>query len=296
MTRLTAYAVYLMAALYVALSAYVLFGGWRRKSERPRVRLTWFLILPIAIFITLWFSGRWIWTVFYWLFVFGDAGPYEEYAMFTSGIVALLISATVFTRLALGRIHRRYLRIISWGAAASAALIVTVLTHEFTHRIYGWTARGAAENYLAKTRVDERHPFVSPGAARRIVEESAPIDDPQKPIKRFVLYYGNSPIRYVHVAPYGWFWWTLSASGPTDPFFDVDSAVRHWESDPGEATERLNALIEKYPNSGTSRWAEKTLENLKQHGSKGTPRLQSEMLKRLQEEAKRRRAQANKQE
>jgi hypothetical protein len=132
MTRLTAYAVYLMAALYVALSAYVLFGGWRLKSERPRVRLIWFLLLPIAIFVTLWFSGRWIWTVFYWLFVFGDAGPYEEYATFTSGIVALLISATVFTRLALGKFNRRYFRITYCCEAESSELVSMLLMYVFS--------------------------------------------------------------------------------------------------------------------------------------------------------------------
>src|SRR6188472_2964466 len=92
MTKFSAYALYLMAAIYIFVSLYVLFGGWRLTKDRLRLRLIWFLILPIALFITLWFSGRWIWIVFWWGFVFGDAGPYEEYARFTSGVVALVIS------------------------------------------------------------------------------------------------------------------------------------------------------------------------------------------------------------
>jgi len=207
MTKFSAYALYLMGAVYLFVSLYVLFGGWKPTQDRQKVRLIWFLLLPIALFITLWFSGRWIWTVFWWAFIFGDAGPYEQYGTLTSGIVAMVISATVFARLALGRINRRYLRITSWGTVASAALFLTVITHEFTHRIYGWSARGAAENYLTRYR------SMDPGRAKQIVE--VPTDksaEPNSRVRTFVLYYGDEPQVRVHVAPFGKFWWTYGGS------------------------------------------------------------------------------------
>jgi hypothetical protein len=293
MTKLTAYAVYLMGAIYVFLSAYVLLGGWRPKSEQPRVRLIWFLLLPIVLFVTLWFSGRWIWTVFYWLFVFGDAGPYEEYATLTSGIVAILTSATALARIALGKINQRYLRLTSWGTVASATLLLIVLTHEFAHRIYGWSAHAAAENYLSKFH-GENHPFTSPDAPRRIVEvnPARPGEDPTQSgrSKRFVLYYGDAAIQDVRVVPYRWFWWTFASSVPQVPVTDMDWAVAHWETDQEEATKRLNEVIRNYPDSDASRWATKTLKKLREEGD--APGWKAEMMQRLQEEARRRRSQA----
>jgi hypothetical protein len=295
MSKLSAYALYLMGAMYVFLSAYVLFGGWRLTKGGSRVRLIWLLLLPIVLFITLWFSGRWIWTVFWWGFVFGDAGPYEEYGRLSSGIVAIVVSATAFARLALGGISRRYLRITSWGTVASAGLFLAVQTHEFTHNIYGWTARSAAENYLAKFR-GENHPFTAPDAPRRIVEENIPRpgEDPTQlgRSRRFVLYYGDGPIQDVRVVPYGWFWWTFGSSVPTVPVTDMDWAVAHWETDQEEAAERLNAVIRKYPNSDASRWASATLKKLREQGSSGVRGWKSEMMRRLQEEASKRRAQS----
>ncbi len=207
MTEFAAYAVYLLGAIYLFLSAYVLFGGWRLKQGRSRCRLIWFLLLPIALFITLWFSGHWIWTVFWWAFVFGDAGPYEQYARISSGIVAMLISATALARLALGRISRRYIRIASWGTVASAALFLTVLTHEFTHRIYGWSARGAAENYFASYR------SMDPECLKQIDEVATDKSaDLKSRVRTFVLYCGDDPQWRVYVAPYGAFWWTIGGS------------------------------------------------------------------------------------
>lgn len=295
MTKLSAYALYLMGAVYVFLSAYVLFGGWRLTKEGSRVRLIWLLLLPIALFVTLWFSGRWIWTVFWWGLVFGDAGPYEQYGRLSSGIVAMVISATAFARFALGRINRRYLRITSWGTVASAALLLAIQTHEFTHKIYGWTARSAAENYLAQFR-GGNHPFVASNAPRRVVEENIPRpgEDPTDlgRSRRFVLYYGDGPVQDVRVVPYGWFWWTFGSSVSAIPVGDMDWAVDHWETDQEEAAERLNGVIRKYPDSDASRWASATLKTLREQGSSGVGGWKSEMMRRLQEVSTKRRAQS----
>jgi hypothetical protein len=207
MTKLSAYALYLMCALYVFLSVYAMLGAWRQKEGRQRTRLIWLLMLPIALFVTLWFSGIWIWTIFWWGFVFGDAGPYEQYGKFLSAIVAIVIATAVFVRLALGRINRRYLLVTFWTIVASSVLFVAVLTHEFTHRIYGWSARSAAENYLSS------HRRMDPERPMQIVE--VPTDkagDLDSRVRTFVLYYEDRPQVRVNVAPYGIFWWTYGGS------------------------------------------------------------------------------------
>jgi hypothetical protein len=207
MTKLSAYALYPMGAMYVFLSAYVLFGGWRLIKRGSRVSLIWLLLLPVALFITLWFSGRWIWTIFWWGFVFGDAGPYEEYGRVSSGIVAIVISATTFARLSLGRINQRYVRITAWGTVAAATLFLTMLTHEFTHRIDGWSARGAAENYF------KRYRSMDPECVKQVVEVPADTSaEPTSRMRTFVLYCGDEPQWRVNVAPYGAFWWTIGGS------------------------------------------------------------------------------------
>jgi hypothetical protein len=290
MTRFSAYAFYILAVLYAGLAAYVLLGGWVRKANRQRFRLLWILVLPTVVFIMLWFCGRGIWGIVFWSFVFGDAGPYEEYGRWVAAIVALLVAATILGRLSWGFASRRYLRICFAGTIALAAIFSAMWAQEFGSRIYGWSARGAAENYLAKLRV-ENHPFIDPNAPRRIAEEKVPQADPHssKVNRRFVLYYGNAPIQYVHVAPHGWFWWTLAGSGPAYPFSDMDWAVAHWDTDREEATERLNAVIRNYPNSEASRSTSATLKTLREHGSGGAPSWKAEMLRRLQEETRKRR-------
>jgi hypothetical protein len=119
----------------------------------------------------------------------------------------MLVSATVFARLTLGRVNRRYLRITSWCTVASAALLLTVFTHEFTHRIYGWSAQAAAENYLTS------HRRMDPDRPNQVVE--VPTDksgDPDSRVRTFVLYCDDEPQVRVHVAPYGAFWWTYAGS------------------------------------------------------------------------------------
>jgi hypothetical protein len=207
MTRLTANAVYLMGAMYLVLSVHALIGGWRGAKHPPKIRLLWFLLLPITLFVTLWFCGDWIWTIIWWLYVFGDVGPYEEYARSTSSIVAIVVSATVLTRLARGKINLPYLRIVSWCTVTLAALFFTLRTHEFTEQIYGWSAQGAAENYFSSGHCTD------PQSTKQIVEVSADISDiANSRVRTFVLYCGDDPQWCINVAPYGAFWWTIGGS------------------------------------------------------------------------------------
>jgi hypothetical protein len=162
-----------------------------------------------------------------------------------------------------------------------------MLAHEFADRILGWTPHGAAENYLAKIPV-KMHPYIDPKAPRRIVEE--PIrSNGQNALRarRFVLYYGHSPIQEVKVAPYGWWWWTLASSSPLYPVTDLDWAVDHWDTDQEEAIDRLNAVIRNYPNSDASRWASQLLETLTEQGSGGAPRWRAEFWRLREQDANR---------
>jgi len=287
-TRFGAYALYLLASLYAFLAGYLVLGGWRSKDGPQRVRLLWFLVLPPVRFTTRWLCGRWIWTIFLW-FPLGDDGPYEQYGKWMAAAVAFFLSAVVFVRLSLGLAKRRYRLICVVGTSILAALFAVMLAQAFTSRIYGWTARGAAESYLAKILV-ANHMAVAADGTRRIVEVDMPIwEQNPRPVKRFILYYGDSPIQEVRVAPHGWWWWTFAGSGPayvTEEYWAID----HWETDREEATKQLNEIIRKYPNSEASQRASRTLEWLREEGSE--LRRWREELRRLHEQADRRRQSA----
>ena len=251
--------------------------------------MLWFLLLPIALFVALWWCGQWIWTILFWIQL-GDDASSEVYGRATSAVVALLVAVVVFVRLAVGRADHRFRWVCAFGTAILAALFVSMAGFDFVSRIEGWSAQDAAENYLAKFR-DDNNPFIDPNAARRVIED-IPLDSEHGParVRRFVLYYGDSPIREVNVASYGWWWWTLASSRPAIPF-DLDRAVDHWETDPEEATEGLQEVITTYPNSDAAQWASDTLEGLRKNGRSDTPTWQSEMMRRLRENAKNRRRQ-----
>jgi hypothetical protein len=242
----------------------------------------------------LWFCGRGIWVIVFWSFVFGDAGPYEEYGRWVAAIVALLVAATILVRLSWGFASRRYLRICFGGTIALAVVFGVMSAQEFASRIYGWSARGAAENYLARVR-GENQPFIDPSAPRRVVEVDMPIwvQNPlwvqnPRPLRRFVLCFGNTPTLEVRVAPYGWWWWTMAGSGPY-PLIDLDWAAEHWNTHREEATERLNAIITNYPNTEAAEWASATLTSLREKRGPVASPWMSKRLKILQEELSRRR-------
>ncbi len=150
------YVWYVLIGLYLLLPAYVVSGGWRGLAARQQIRLLWFLVLPTATFVTLWPCGRVIWALV-WYLQLGVDGQYSEFGSWTSAIVALAVSATLFVRLATGRATGRYLRINSWGVALIAGLFCAQSVLEFADRIYGWSALSAAESYLGKFR-GENHP------------------------------------------------------------------------------------------------------------------------------------------
>jgi hypothetical protein len=287
MTQFSAYALYVVAMLYAALAVYVLLGGSVRMVNRQRARPLWYLILPTAFLVTFWFCGRWIWTIAFWIFVFGDAGPYEEYGRWVAAIVAVFVTVSLVVRLSLGLFSRRFLVVCVTGTALLTALSGVIVMTEIASRIDGWSARAAAENYLAKFRPED-HPFCQPNAEKRIVEENVPLSEPYpKPVRRFVLYCGAAPIRHVDVAPYGW-WWTFARSGPAYQVNDLDWAVEHWDTDREGATEKLQAIIRNYPHSEASRWAAETLQTLQKQGSEGVPTWRAEMIKKLRDEGNRR--------
>jgi hypothetical protein len=106
--------------------------------------------------------------------------------------------------------------------------------------------------------------FIDPASSPRLVEEKMPDDyrgSPQS--RRFVLYYGQARVWYVHVTPHGPWWWKLSASQTLVPSARAfDMAKRYWDSNHAEQKAELESIIRDYPNSEASRRAQSLLEEL----------------------------------
>jgi hypothetical protein len=206
LSRASAYALYPLIALYFLVTLYAVFAGWPRFGERRQVRLLWLIVLPTAVFIALWLCGRMIMGLLLWLW------PGERYlglAIWLAGFVALLVSLTLFVRMATGRASRRYVQVISWGAGLCAGLYGAVLFIEFAGRIDGWTARGALENkYEFVIEGSEQHP---PHLPRRIVDETTPVVA-SRGGKAFAIYVDDVRVLEARVMPrYRW-WWAVSYS------------------------------------------------------------------------------------
>jgi hypothetical protein len=206
LSRASAYTLYALIAFYFLATLYAVFAGWPRTGERHQVRLLWLIVLPTAAFIALWLCGRMICGLLLWLWA-GER--YLGHATRLAGFVALLVSLTLFLRMATGRASRRYLKFSSWAAGLCAGLYGAVLFIEFAGRIDGWTARGALENkYAFVIEGSEQHPAYLP---RRIVDETTPLVA-SRGGKAFALYVDDVRVAEVQVMPYYRWWWTVGSS------------------------------------------------------------------------------------
>jgi hypothetical protein len=208
MSEASTYVLYCLIAFYLLLSVYTVLGGWPRAGDRQHIRLLWFLALPTTLFLALWFSGRTVWTILWWLLYWGDAGPYERYGVSTAGLVAVIVPAILLARLATGRVSRNYVRFNTWGVGLCAVLFGAFQFIDFADGIDGWTARGAAENKFA--HLMEGSEFYPARLPRRIVDETTPYLASHRG-RAFALYIGEARTAEVQVMPYYRWWWTVSS-------------------------------------------------------------------------------------
>ncbi|MDZ4657188.1 MAG: hypothetical protein SH868_06365 [Bythopirellula sp.] len=229
----TAIPLYGLIGLYLALSVYLIFGGWSRQGERQQARLLWYLILPTVTFLALWLSGRIIWTLFLWLCV-GE--KYVPFANWTSAMFAMVVSAMLLARLATARVTGRYLRINAWGMGLCVSLLSVFYLIEVADRIDGWTAREAAENKIAYLMKPSN--FYPGHLPRRIADETTPILAAHNG-KAFALYIGDAQAAEVRVMPYYRWWWTVSYFRTT-PFAGENLSTK-------EQFERFRESLKKEP-------------------------------------------------
>jgi hypothetical protein len=156
--------------------------------------------------IALWLSGRMICGLLLWLWA-GER--HLGLAIWLAGFVALLVSLTLFVRMATGRASRRYVQVTSWGAGLCACLYGAILFLDFADRIDGWSARGALENkYAFIIEGSQHHP---PHLPRRIVDETTPVLA-SRGGKAFAIYVDDVRVLEARVMPrYRW-WWSVSYS------------------------------------------------------------------------------------
>jgi hypothetical protein len=161
----------------------------------------------VAAFCALWYSSRGLWTVFW--FFFAHEAYWEHYGIWTAAVAAVIVSAILFIRMAVGWLTRRYLRIVSWGVVAIVAWYCAVRIEHVVQGIDGWTARGAAENHFAYLMKGSK--FYPDRLPRRLVEETTPLLVVYHGTA-YALYVGESRAAEIHVMPYYKFWWTVRYS------------------------------------------------------------------------------------
>jgi hypothetical protein len=206
LSRASAYALYPLIALYFLVTLYAVLAGWPRGRERHQVSLLWLLVLPTAAFIALWLCSRMICGLLLWLWV-GER--YLGLAVVLAGLVALLVSLTLFVRMATGRAPRRYLKVNACAVALCAGLFGAIQFIEFADGIEGWTARGALENkYAFVIEGSEQHPAHLP---RRIVDETTPFLA-SRGGKAFAIYVDDVRVAEVQFMRYYRWWWTAGSS------------------------------------------------------------------------------------
>ena len=157
--------------------------------------------------------------------------PGERYvglAPWLAGFVALLVSVTLFVRMATGRASRRYLQVATWSAGLCACLYGAMLFLDFADRIDGWSARGAAENKFAF--MSEGTKWYPAHLPRRIVDETTP-DLATRHGKAFALYVDDARVAEVRVMPYYRWWWTTGyfRNFPFGEGVSVEEQLRRFE-------------------------------------------------------------------
>jgi hypothetical protein len=257
------YAPYLTIGAYGWLISYLLLGGLRQNSQARHVHVIWFLALPTAVTVGLWFGARGVWERIYFFTLLADDENLSRAANVTATVLALVIPGIVFLRLMIGWAARRYRVMSLSGSLLVIALCFGQLTYEFIRGIDGWTAYGAAQNFFADS-VSPDNPFIDPSATPRVVEEDLSAEYPGWAKGGwFVLYYGPARIQYVHVVRHGPCWWTVTGSGSLLPNWSIfGMAEKYWDSQREKQTVKLEAIISDYPNSEASRKAKAVLEEL----------------------------------
>lgn len=257
-----------LLGLYVLLPVYSLFGGWWRLQRQPVRRIS-FILVPTAVFAALWWVGCFIWTMLLWLYVYGDEGGDYQYAgIITSVVIAISVSAIVFVRMLAGYAKHVYLRNCLVCSVLSALWFAGFQAHEFTSQILGWSAHGAAENYALQSNPSD-DPIGIPSSELRVVEEEIPRQE-QIPssVRRFIAYRGTQRLQTIHVAPYGWWWWKLSASRSFSYSDVFDWSDEYAKSHREEAIPELKKLIEDYPDHPSLQKAQQKLQQLQSYGEK----------------------------
>jgi hypothetical protein len=207
-----------VVGLYIVVATYAMLVGWQ-EEERAQVRLRWFLIAPITVFVAYWFAGKLVWARI-WM-IRGIASPVQfpigKYANWSSAIGALLLSSVVFVRLAIGAANRRYLQMAFFGPVLLLTASGATVAYPVIRTIDGWTDVGAAEKTLARIQ-SQTNPNVPLRLVREIPTPSQSPSYGSFPIRKeyssFVIYRGNEPITHIVVQPCARFWWTHQYTGP----------------------------------------------------------------------------------
>jgi hypothetical protein len=198
------YAWYLLVAIYAAMLLFVVAGGWRRMTGTRQSRLLWLLLAPTLVFASLWIAGPSIWGILGWLYVYGDVPPpnVNQSISLISNSIAIASATIVLLRMIFGYASLRYSKYLVSGVALIFTLFASVYVSEIFGRIDGWTAKSAAENYVARW-----------GDIRLVEAEwSSSLCGQITQGVSFVAYQGNEPITHIVVVPNSQLGWHVACS------------------------------------------------------------------------------------
>ncbi len=231
----------------LVVSAFWPLGSYRDDKAAVR-RLAWVLLAPLE-FAAIWLALTPVLLLLLWLFVFGDNlndDRINAFARLPAALIAVVTSASVAFRFALGAATRQFARTHLIISIFLLLLYGGIHAHEYIRRIDGVTAERAAQSFMARypadflenARLVERDIAVPPGRdTSRYKCYLILVDD--QPKVRFTLF------------KRGWLAWSVSSSRgiePAQPQLDrAKRAIR--ERDFSVAELVLTDVIEDYPGT-----------------------------------------------
>lgn len=224
----------------------------------------WWSVVALATVV---FPTAWLWLVFMlgllaWGLWIGDNNHwFYDHLRLIAAALAAPYTGFVAYRVLARPAARYYFRVLFWGYSALLLLFGGLLFSEWASRIYGTTARSAAENVFRGMDLDPARQGL-----QLIEEQRHGLDHSGAPTGVTFLIAGpEEPRGRITVCRYGWFWWTVAGSQRYPPSKEELARAKKWLGGPvnrDHAPEILRNIVLTYPGTEAAREAQQLLDGL----------------------------------